>query len=198
VPDADVGEAGRVVSANWNVPCDVGHVVVHARVPAQRKLRDHVSESGHRVADAVGAHEWEGAKWSRQCARQRPRQAGAGAAIHSDNAHGRLAAQNRRCKYIGGNEQSEVPAGIEVRAQVCGQIQRDFPDLELARERDVAAGGDGRVIIDGRERPSRLLGGCREAPEESGYPEAHAAFVGGCDRRRAHKSAERRDDMPAT
>src|SRR5262245_52950097 len=33
------------------------------------------------------------------------------------------------------------------------------------------------MIIDCRQRPSRLLRNCREAPEGSRYPEAHAAFV---------------------
>src|ERR1700738_2554024 len=118
------------------------------------------------------------------------------AAINPDCAHGCLAAQKRRGKYIAGNEQSEIAGRVEVRAQACGKPHGDFLDFEFARERDVAAGREGRVIIDARERPSRLLWRRREAPEEAGNPEAHAALVGGCNRRRAHESAKSKNEMP--
>jgi hypothetical protein len=68
VPDADIRQPGRVVGSDRYIPRDIDHVVVDARVPAQRELRDHVSETPHRVAEAVGAHEWEAPEWSGQCA----------------------------------------------------------------------------------------------------------------------------------
>src|SRR5262249_50665711 len=66
VPDANVGETRRVVGTDRYVAGDVRHVVVNARVPAQRRYRQDISEALHRVADAMEAREWECAKWSCQ------------------------------------------------------------------------------------------------------------------------------------
>src|SRR5262249_49398189 len=74
VPDAEIREAGRVVGPDRYVAGDVSHVVVDARVPAQRRYWDHVSETPHRVADAVGARERDRSQWSCQGASQRPRE----------------------------------------------------------------------------------------------------------------------------
>src|SRR5262249_56027360 len=43
---------------------------------------------------------------------------------------------------------------------------------------DIGRGREGGVIVDGGERPSRLLGSRRKAAGKAGKPEAHAAFVG--------------------
>src|SRR5262249_11388522 len=53
VPDPEIRQAGRVVGPDRHVAGDVGHVVVHARVPAQRRYWDHVSETPYRIANAV-------------------------------------------------------------------------------------------------------------------------------------------------
>src|SRR5262252_5659515 len=53
VPNADIRETGGVVGSDRHAAGDVGHVVVNARVPAQRRYRQDISEPGHRVADGV-------------------------------------------------------------------------------------------------------------------------------------------------
>src|SRR5262249_32901013 len=49
--DADVRQARRVVGTDRNIAGDVGHVIVNAAVPAQRRYRQNISEAVHRVAD---------------------------------------------------------------------------------------------------------------------------------------------------
>jgi hypothetical protein len=60
--------------------------------------------------------------------------------------------------------------------RACRQIAGNSLDLELARQRDIAAGRHGGMIIDICQRPSRLQRSRREAAEEAGEPEAHAAL----------------------
>src|SRR5262245_24967202 len=71
--DADVRQTRRVVGPNRYVAGDIGHVIVHAVVPAQRRDRQDISEAAHRVADAVEAREWERAQRRRQRACNCPR-----------------------------------------------------------------------------------------------------------------------------
>jgi hypothetical protein len=67
-----------------------------------------------------------------------------------------------------------VQAGVDLRLNVRGEIS----DLEFTCKGYVTARGYVGVIIDGRQRPSRLLRGGREAAEETGDPETHTAFIG--------------------
>jgi hypothetical protein len=57
MPDADVRQPRRVIGPDGDIAGDVGHVVVNAVVPSQRRDRPHITETGDRVADAVGARE---------------------------------------------------------------------------------------------------------------------------------------------
>src|SRR5262249_26154517 len=68
VTDADVGETRRVIGPHRYVAGDIGHVIVNAVVPAQRRYRQDICETGHRGADGVEAREWECAQWRRQAA----------------------------------------------------------------------------------------------------------------------------------
>ena len=53
-----------------------------------------------------------------------------------------------------------------------------LPSVEFARTRDVGAGRYGGMVVDIRQRPTRLLRRGRQASKEAGDPEADAAFVG--------------------
>jgi len=75
VADADIDEARWAVGPDRYVAGDVGHVVVHARIPAQRRYRDDISKAVHRVADSVEARERQRAERRRQRAWDCPRQA---------------------------------------------------------------------------------------------------------------------------
>src|SRR5262245_3618193 len=59
MPDADIREAGGVVGPDRYVAGYVGHVVVNARVPAQRRYRQDISEAVHRVHAVAEAIEVE-------------------------------------------------------------------------------------------------------------------------------------------
>ena len=168
----------EVVGPDRDIAGDIGHVVVNAGVPAQRGNRQDVPEAPHRVADAVGAREWERSQWSRQRAGERSRQRRADAAIQSDRAHGCLAAENRRGECVDRQGPAEIGPGIEVGAQVGVEIDGDFADRDLARPRYVGSGRYAGMIIDCLQGPARLQGGRRQTPKEAGDPEAHAAFIG--------------------
>ena len=157
---------------------------MNAVIPAQRCDRPHIAETGNRIADAVETRERECAERRRECATNRPRQGGVSAAVDSDCAQRKLAAKDRRSEGVGRHGECEVGSRIETRAEICSGRDRESADLELARSGDVGSGRHAGVIIDRRERPSGLLRRCCEAAEESGQPEAHAAFVSGCDGRR--------------
>src|SRR5262245_21230288 len=62
MPNADVRQARRVIGPDRYVAGDIGHVIVNAVVPAQRRYWQDISEAAHRVADAVEAREWERAQ----------------------------------------------------------------------------------------------------------------------------------------
>src|SRR2546421_9282843 len=64
MPDADVRQARRVIRPDRYVAGDIGHVVVNAVVPAQRRERPYIAETADRVADAVETRE-------RECAERR-------------------------------------------------------------------------------------------------------------------------------
>src|SRR4029077_15989847 len=53
VSDADVRHARRVIGADGYVAGDVGHVVVNAVIPAQRRDRPDITETGDRGDDGV-------------------------------------------------------------------------------------------------------------------------------------------------
>src|SRR5690348_14870903 len=57
VPDTYIRQAVGVVSADRYVAGDVGHVVVDARVPAQRELWNQITEAPGRTVEAVRSHE---------------------------------------------------------------------------------------------------------------------------------------------
>ena len=67
---------------------------------------------------------------------------------------------------------------MHVGVDLCLNVEGQIFDLELFGEGYAAARGYVGVIINVRQRPSRLLRGGREAAEETGDPEAHAAFIG--------------------
>src|SRR5262249_19802451 len=100
------------------------------------------------------------------------------AAIYSNGAHGKLPSKHRRSEGVRGHHQSEVGLRVEARVHVRGEIDRNPAGLELAGGGDIGPGRHAGVIVDGGERPSRLLGTRRKAAEKAGKPEAHAAFVG--------------------
>src|SRR6195256_4828556 len=51
VSDAEIGEAGRIVSADGDIGCDISHVVMNAVIPAQIELRSEVPKP----VDLIGA-----------------------------------------------------------------------------------------------------------------------------------------------
>src|SRR5262249_16360419 len=86
----------------------------------------------------------------------------------------------------------------EARVHGRGEIDRNPADVELARSGHIGSGRHTGVIIDRRERPSRLLRRRREAPEKAGKPEAHAAFVGKRSLRKYDARGRQRGNHSAT
>ena len=76
---------------------------------------------------------------------------------------------------------------MQIQICVYGYVARNPAEFEFTRTRDVAAGGYGGVVVDIRQRPTRLLRRGREASKETGEPEADAAFIGAGDLRRERK-----------
>src|SRR5262249_45825364 len=157
--------------------------------------RQNISEARHRVADAVEAREWECAERRRECATNRPRQGGVGPAVESNSTHSKLAAKNWRGERIEGHDHTEIRSCIKACAHNRGEIDGDSAYLELARSSDIGSGRHAGVIIERRERPSWLLRSRSKAPEKAGNPEAHAAFVSGCDGRRANERAQNQNKL---
>ena len=181
VSDAYIRQARGLVSANRDVAGDVGHVVVDAGVPFQLEHRRQIPKAPCRVADGVGPREGNGvAERARGHAGQGPRQAGADDAIGCHEGHRRLAAEHRRLEYIARDHKAKIAGGVDVQIQICvdGNVGRNPAEREFTRTRDVGAGGYGGVVVDIRQRPTRLLRRGREASKEAGDPEADAAFIG--------------------
>ena len=111
---------------------------------------------------------------------QGPRQAGADDAIGCHEGHRRLAAEHRRREYIGRDHKAKIAGGVDVQIQICvdGNVGRNPAEREFTRTRDVGAGRYGGMVVDIRQRPTRLLRRGREASKEAGDPEADAAFIG--------------------
>src|SRR4051794_26566490 len=59
VSEAEIGKSVSIVCAYWNVPGHVGHVAVHAGVPAQRKHGRRIAEADHRIACRPRQRKWE-------------------------------------------------------------------------------------------------------------------------------------------
>src|SRR5262249_38417962 len=75
----------------------------------------------------------------------------------------------------------------------AGEIHLKVAAGDLAREGDIAAGIDRRVVIDsGEGEAGHQRTGCQTA-EDARHPEAHAAFVGPGERRRRCDAAHDRD-----
>ena len=129
-------------------------------------------------------------------ARQRSRQGRGLAAIYSHQPNRQLASKNRGRKHIARNDQSKIDLRLQVRADTDVHVDGDPACADLQRASHVASGGYIVMPIDRAERPARLLRHRREASEEARQPKAHAAFVSGCNRRRAHESAESKNEMP--
>ena len=53
VTDAKIGQPVRIVGADRNVAGDVGHHIVDAEIPAQRRLRNKIAEACHRIGPAA-------------------------------------------------------------------------------------------------------------------------------------------------
>src|SRR5262249_12864043 len=191
VPDADVRQARRVVGPDRDVSGDVSHVVMNARVPAQRRDRQDIAEASDRVADCIKSRERQCAQRGRQRARNRPRQRGAFTAVDSNGADSKLASEHRRGEGVGWHQQAEIGSRLEACVHVRGEIEGDSACLEFACAGDVGTGRHAGMIIDRCERPSRLLRSRCEAAEEAGKPEAHAAFVCGRDGRQSDDDAEK-------
>ena len=113
---------------------------------------------------------------ARDHAGQGPRQAGADDAIGCHEGHRRLAAEHRRREYIGRDHKAKIAGGVDVQIQICvdGNVGRNPAEREFTRTRDVGAGGYGGMVVDIRQRPTRLLRRGREASKEAGDPEADA------------------------
>ena len=121
------------------------------------------------------------AEWRhRGHAGQRPRQAGADDAIGCHQGHRGLAAEHRRRECIGRDHKAKIGDGVDIQVQIGVErnVGRNPVEREFARTRDVGARGDGGMVVDIRQRPTRLLRRGREASKEAGDPEADAAFIG--------------------
>src|SRR5260370_11182436 len=72
-----------------------------------------------------------------------------------------------------------MAGGFDMKIQICvyGKVAWNPAELEFTRTRDVGAGGYGGVVVDIRQRPTRLLRRGREASKEAGDPQADAAFI---------------------
>src|SRR5262249_14090616 len=77
-------------------------------------------------------------------------------------------------------------------ASACARILRRSA---FARPRHIGPGRYARMVVIGLKSPARLQGSRRQAPEEARDPEAHAIFVGGCDRRRANQHAKNQNEL---
>ena len=117
---------------------------------------------------------------SRGHAGQGPRQAGADDAIGCHEGHRGLAAEHRRRECIGRDHKAKIGDGVDIQIQICvdRNVGRNPVEREFTRTRDVGAGGYGGMVVDIRQRPTRLLRRGREASKEAGDPEADAAFIG--------------------
>src|SRR5262249_18965761 len=108
-----------------------------------------------------------------------------------NGTHSKLPSKDWRCERVGWKQKAEIGSRLEACAHIRGQIEGDSACRELACTGDVGSGGHAGVIIDGLEGASWLQRRRREAPEEAGEPEAHAAFVCCCDRRHSDHRAEK-------
>ena len=84
------------------------------------------------------------------------------------------------CEYIARDHKAKIAGGVDTQIQICvhGNVGRNPVEREFTRTRDVCAGRYGGVVVDIRQRPTRLLRRGRQASKETGDPEAHAAFIG--------------------
>src|SRR6185312_2854864 len=96
VTDAEIGKTRRIVSAGRQVSGQIGHVVVNALIPAQRKHRDKIAESRHRVVCRAGSREPDRTESSCQC---RVDIRLISSVWHAQNDIG-LAAQGRGCEGV--------------------------------------------------------------------------------------------------
>jgi len=121
-----------------------------------------------------------------QIARQRGVHASLGAAIRNQCENRRLSAQERLRECVARHCHVHVDVGIDGGVQVAGKVRRDVAAVDLARERDIASGVHRCMIVDVGVGEAGHQGSGREAPEESGHPEAYAAFIGTRSRCRDH------------
>ncbi len=94
---------------------------------------------------------------------------------HADRS---LAAQYGRCEHVGRDDKANISGAMHAGIQICHQTYGDLANLVILRKGYLAAPGYIGLIIDIRQRPSRLLRSGSKAAEEAGDPETHAAFVG--------------------
>ena len=52
--DTDIGQAGLLIGARWNISRGIKHEVVNIMAPVERELRRQIADPRHRVAEAVG------------------------------------------------------------------------------------------------------------------------------------------------
>ena len=155
-------------------PVDVGHVVVHAPVPLQRRHRIEVAHAVEGAREAAAAGRAQAAdRGGQRSVDRRP-------VVAEDTRHAEreLPAQHRRCEHIRGVEKHRVDAGLRGRIQIDIQGRAEPADRELARRRDLAAPADLGVVVDARRLPAGLSRHRREAAELAGHPETDAAFIG--------------------
>jgi len=170
VADADIGETRWIVSANGNVARQIGHEIVDARIPLQRRLRIQVAEGGDGVGDASHAH---CGKLSKACG-ERSVDRSCRSAEQAGHADRQLSAQHRACECVSRIEQQE----IGLRMQAC--IQADVNCRRKPADRNLSCRGHptkrrySGMIVNLGHGPARHLGSCREAAEVPGKPERNA------------------------
>src|SRR4051794_40597588 len=147
VSDAEICEPIWIVSPDWNIAGDVGHPIMHAEIPAYRGLGSEISEAAYAVGAPPGYVQ-----------SKRPQGPGQGR-INSDlvapkwyeHGDGRLATQNRRCKYVTRNGHPEVRISSEPCVHIASEWHCEPAGRHLARESDVRSGRYRRMIIDASE-----------------------------------------------
>src|SRR5262249_29458547 len=188
---AEIGEALWIGAAGRQIAGDISLVVVDSVVPAQVEHRTEVAEAVDRVGG--GAADREAVASEAEVASQGRIDAALGAAVRHQHRNVRLPAQEALLERVARSGHVQVHKGVEPRVQAAGEIHLKVAACDLAREGDVAAGVDRRVVIDsGEGEAGHERSGCQTA-EYARDPEAYAAFVGPGDRRRRHDAAEDSD-----
>src|SRR5262249_26497360 len=138
--------------------------------------RTEVAEAVDRVGG--GAADREAVASEAEVASQGRIDAALGAAVRHQHQNVRLPAQEALLERVARSGHVQVHKGVEPRVQAAGEIHLKVAACDLAREGDVAAAVDRRVVIDsGEGEAGHERSGCQTA-EDARDPEAYAAFIG--------------------